>query len=220
METYWAGPKKCSSAIHTALDHYNATALALNPPWPALKWDEVVEYAFLSDFDLLHDAHQDIQHLPWATPAGHLAMDTHFKLLHAHEEIDCLNVKIRHVATHIWDEDHYLCTCKETSHLTDLALAQQILVHCMLRGHFKAHHKHCLQSIAKMPRFTGTIVPGKSMDTGDGACAFIATNSHPLDVSSGNGDASAGAAKIDDERVGLEQEAEDNEDYGEVPDSV
>jgi len=43
------------------------------------------------------------------------------------------------------------------------------------------------------------------MDTGDGACAFIATNSHPLDVSSGNGDASAGAAKIDDERVGLEQ---------------
>jgi len=54
-----------------------------------------------------------------------------------------------------------------------------------------------------MPRFTGTIVPGKSYDTGDGACAFIATNSHPLDVSSGNGDASAGAAKIDDERWGL-----------------
>ena len=49
--------KKHSSAIQTALDHYNTAALILDPPCPCLKWDEVVEYAFLSDFDLLCDTH-------------------------------------------------------------------------------------------------------------------------------------------------------------------
>ena len=34
-------------------------------------------------------------------PAGHLAMDTHFKLLHAHEEIDWLNVEICCFTTHL-----------------------------------------------------------------------------------------------------------------------
>ena len=63
-----------------------------------------------------------------------------------------------------------------------------------------------------MPGFTGTIVPGESMDTGDGACVFTTANPHHLGVSSGNEDASAGAAEIDDERLGLEQEAEDEED--------
>jgi hypothetical protein len=86
--------QKRSSAIRTALDCYNTAALALNPPRLPLKWDEVVEYAFISDFDLLRDAHQEIRHCPWATPAGRLAMDTYFKLLRAREEIDRLNVEI------------------------------------------------------------------------------------------------------------------------------
>ena len=208
--------QKRSSAIRTALDHYNTAALALNPPRSPLKWDEVVEYAFLSDFDLLRDARQDIQHRPWATPAGRLAMDTHFKLLRAREEIDRLNVEIRRVATHLRDEDHYLRACEEISRLTDPALARQISVHRMLRGRFKAHHQHCLQSIAKMPGFTGTIVPGECMDTGDGARVFTMANPHPLGGSSGNEDASAGAAEIDDERAGLEQEAEDEEEDEEL----
>lgn len=59
-------------------------------------------------------------------------MDNHFKLLCACEEIDQLNIEICHVTTHLQDEDHYLCTCEEATHLTDLALAHQILVHCML----------------------------------------------------------------------------------------
>ena len=47
--------QKQSAAICTALDHYNAAAKALRPPRATLKWDNVVEYAFLSDFDLLRD---------------------------------------------------------------------------------------------------------------------------------------------------------------------
>jgi hypothetical protein len=39
-----------------ALEHYNTATLTLNPLQLPLKWDEVVEYVFLSNFDLLRDA--------------------------------------------------------------------------------------------------------------------------------------------------------------------
>ncbi|KAG1731393.1 hypothetical protein EDB19DRAFT_1896940 [Suillus lakei] len=57
----------CSMAIRNALNHYNATAHALSPPRRMLKWEEVVEYAFLADFNLL------------PMPAAHQATDLYFK---------------------------------------------------------------------------------------------------------------------------------------------
>jgi hypothetical protein len=54
------------------------------------------------------------------------------------------------------------------------------------------------------------------MDTGDSVRVFTTANPHPLAGSSGNEDASAGAAEIDDERAGLEQEAEDEEEDEEL----
>jgi hypothetical protein len=48
-----------------------------------LKWDEVVEYAFLADFDLLWDV--------WAMPAARHATDLDFKMYHAKEEIQRVN---------------------------------------------------------------------------------------------------------------------------------
>jgi hypothetical protein len=106
-------------------------------------------------------------------------MDTHFKLLCAWEELDHLNIEIRCVATHLQDEDHYLHTCEEAAHHTDPALAHQIFIHCMLRGRFKMHHEYCLGHIAKMKGFAGTIVPGESLDTGNGASVFPAASQPP-----------------------------------------
>ena len=62
--------QKRSSAICSALETYNVAAKALIPPHQTLKWDQVVDYTFLSDFDLICNTCQDIQHHPWATPAG------------------------------------------------------------------------------------------------------------------------------------------------------
>jgi hypothetical protein len=83
----------CSQVIHNALEKYNNAASALSPPHPYLSWNNVVESAFLADFDL-RDAHQDIHDRPWAAPACCLAMDQYFKLEHAHEEIQRLNIEI------------------------------------------------------------------------------------------------------------------------------
>ena len=97
-----------SQAIRTALDSYNTAAHALTPPRQQLEWKQVIEYAFLADFDLLRDARQDISHRPWATPAGRLAMDLYYKISRAQEEVDRLDIEVRRVATYLRDEHHYL----------------------------------------------------------------------------------------------------------------
>ncbi|KAJ7226560.1 hypothetical protein C8J57DRAFT_1535043 [Mycena rebaudengoi] len=55
-----------SRAVKTALAAYNAVAAALNRPCNALTWEQVVEYTFLSDFDLLQDGCHNIREELWA----------------------------------------------------------------------------------------------------------------------------------------------------------
>ena len=69
-----------SQAIRRALDRYNAAASTVSPPQPNLSWDDVVEYAFLADFDLLRESRQDIRDRPWTKPAFRVMIDQHFKL--------------------------------------------------------------------------------------------------------------------------------------------
>ncbi|KAJ7369220.1 hypothetical protein DFH08DRAFT_619916, partial [Mycena albidolilacea] len=44
-----------SKAVKNAIKNYNAAAILLDPPMPHLTWEQVVEYAFLADFDILRD---------------------------------------------------------------------------------------------------------------------------------------------------------------------
>ena len=121
--------QKCSSAICSALETYNVAAKALTPPHQTLKWDQVVDYVFLSDFDLLHNTCQDIQHHPWATPAGQLAMDTHFKIMQAREELIRLNYKVQIIPMHLVDKSIYLHLCEDEITRSDAPLGHQVFVH-------------------------------------------------------------------------------------------
>ncbi len=44
-----------SQAIQMALERYNNVVCALDPPCAVLRWEQVIDYAFLSDFNLLRD---------------------------------------------------------------------------------------------------------------------------------------------------------------------
>jgi hypothetical protein len=59
-----------SQAIRMALKSYNIAAAAMVPPGRKLAWSEVVEYVFLSDFDLLHHPERGIEVRPWADPVA------------------------------------------------------------------------------------------------------------------------------------------------------
>ncbi|KAG1785400.1 uncharacterized protein HD556DRAFT_1435129 [Suillus plorans] len=160
-----------SAAIRTALNRYNLTARALSSPHPALKWEDVVEYAFLADFELLRDARKDISQRLWATPSGRHAMDLYFKMCHAREEIKCLNVEIRHVATYLQDERHYLEECEILLHTLHPGLAHQVQILRNMHGRFLDYHCQRLQDIAGLPGFSRTLLPGQALHNSPGESA-------------------------------------------------
>ena len=162
-----------SQAIRSALERYNSAARLLPTPRRQLDWKEVVEYAFLADFDLLRDARQDISNRPWATPAGRLAMDLYFKIARAHEEITRLNIEIRRVATYIRNEDHFLQYSETKALQTNARLALQIKLHREERGRFQNHHRRRLRDIARLDGFSGNILPGTSLARGTGESASV-----------------------------------------------
>ena len=152
--------KSRSVAIRTALVKYNAAAAILTPPRQELSWDEVVEYAFLADFDLLRDTRQDIRSRPWSTPAARQAMDNYFKLLRADEEITRLNVEIPRFITFMHDEDAYLGTKAKEVGLTDPGLAGQIELQCNSISRYTPFHIKSLNELARLPGFSGSLSCG------------------------------------------------------------
>ena len=202
-----------SAAIRTALDRYNTAARAINPPRRELHWDEVVEYAFLSEFDLLRDSRQDVSRRPWATPAARLTMDWYFKKCRAVEEIQCLNIEIRRLLTHIQDEDRHLRRCEEYMKPINVLLAHQIATRRNNRSRFNALHLQRLHHISQLPRFTGTLLPGQTVLTapGDSINATPPTVPARLAIASSPLPSPAGAQAMDTaDELEEEEYAEEN----------
>ncbi|KAG6808337.1 hypothetical protein H0H92_004439 [Tricholoma furcatifolium] len=152
--------KARSQAIGTALEKYNATAALMTPRRPVLSWDQVVEYTFLADFDLLRDTCQDIRECPWARPSACLAMDQYYKIQHAKEEIECLNIEIPRVVTHMQDEEVFLSEKTRVAEQTDPALGYHIFLYREERTRFYELHRRRFQKLARNPLFGGSIIPG------------------------------------------------------------
>ncbi|KAJ7280620.1 hypothetical protein C8J57DRAFT_1500837 [Mycena rebaudengoi] len=106
------------------------------------KAEQVVEYAFLADFDLLREGQSDIRREPWALPSGCLAMDKHFDLLRADEELIHLDMEIKRLVTHMRDEDLFLQWKEDVVH--DVHMARLVW-------------------LSKEPGFTASLVPGVSI---------------------------------------------------------
>ncbi|KAJ7795486.1 hypothetical protein B0H14DRAFT_2620904 [Mycena olivaceomarginata] len=151
-----------SKAVKNAIENYNAAAALLDPPMPHLTWEQVVEYAFLADFDILRDTHAEVQSRPWTRPAYRLAMDSYFKILRAREEIKRLNVEIPRVVT--WIRDEYKTLRRKEQELsveagkTDEQVPESGAVSLTMAT--------CAGSgaLAKEPGFTGSLVPGKALE--------------------------------------------------------
>ena len=165
-----------SGAIRTALVRYNDAAQKVIPPRQTLEFNEVIEWAFLSDFDLLRDARQDVRERPWAMPIGRRAVDDYFHMLRAREEIIRCNNEVQRIATHLRDEARFLHFHEEVHRFTNPLLAHQITRYRQVRGRFDAHHRQQLKAISLLNGFTGSIEPAQSLDTGRGGSASITQN--------------------------------------------
>ncbi|KAJ7851290.1 hypothetical protein B0H14DRAFT_3085820 [Mycena olivaceomarginata] len=146
-----------SKAVKNAIGNYNTAAGLLDPPMPHLSWEQVVEYAFLADFDILRDTRTEVQSRPWTRPAYRLAMDRYFKILRAREEIKRLNVEIPRVVT--WIRDEYKVLCRK-----EQELGVEVRRYRERRGRFDDGHMRRFWALAKEPGFTGSLVPGKALE--------------------------------------------------------
>lgn len=202
----------CSAAIRGALTQYNTAAKALG--CRTLQFDEVVEYAFLADFDLLRDTRQDISTRPWASPTARLAINTYFKLCQAEEEVIRLNVEIRRVVTYLVDEDRYLRACEALYEDEDPMLAYQISRYRNIRSRFTPLHLRSLEKISHLSGFSGTLAPGVSVSRGLGDSAGVPQRVHmeaalfslPVDADDGEEDVDDDADE--DQTATLEEECE------------
>ncbi|KAF7979794.1 hypothetical protein HWV62_40842 [Athelia sp. TMB] len=201
-----------SAAVRTAVERYNAAALVLDPPRPMLNAQEVIKYAFLSDFDLLRDTRQDIRKRPWATPTGRKAIDQYFKLLRAPEEITRCNNEIRRIVTHLRDEEAYLKYHEERIRLSDPILAHQIAIHRLVRGRFNNHHRRRLAAIGRLEGFSGSLEPGIALDTGLGSPASWRPPAPSTTVSDTPITIDNAIPALTAEELELEREAEDDEE--------
>ena len=85
--------KTRSQTIRSAITTYNKAAAALSPPREGIKYLQLLDMAFVSQFDLLRHSRpgHDIRNEPWANPATRVLMDKYFELCRAKEEIQRLN---------------------------------------------------------------------------------------------------------------------------------
>ncbi|KAJ6461948.1 hypothetical protein C8R47DRAFT_1180494 [Mycena vitilis] len=151
-----------SKAIRNALGRYNTAARALVPPRRTLTWEEVVDYTFLSDFDILRDPMANAEIRSWAIPAARELMDHYFKLERAKEEIQRLDIEIRRVITYIGDEKEFLVRREAEIMEEDPVLAYFVGKYRMERGRFDDIHMQRFQALKKKlgPKFTGSLEPG------------------------------------------------------------
>ncbi|KAJ7034307.1 hypothetical protein C8F04DRAFT_1349600 [Mycena alexandri] len=138
-----------SQAIKNALKTYNSAASALVPAGRILSWSEVVEYAFLADFDLLRDPEKVGEVREWATPGARLLLDQYFRIERAREEVIRLDVEIRRFVTYLRDEKLELIAAEERGYR-------------MERERYNEIHIKRLTEFAKKAgaSFTGTLQPG------------------------------------------------------------
>ncbi|KAJ7778907.1 hypothetical protein B0H16DRAFT_1837980 [Mycena metata] len=133
-----------SQAIRNALKSYNTAAKSMVPPARQLRWDEVIEYAFLSDFDLLRKPAElsEIQR--------------------AREEIQRCNIEIHRVITSIRDEKIFLMAKEDEVRQSNPGLAWCIRRYRFRREQYNSTHMQRFQDLAKKAgeRFTGTLEPG------------------------------------------------------------
>jgi len=155
--------------VNTVLNEYNKQAECLGRP--TLDFQQVVEYLFLSDFELLHHTHDDITQRPWAQPVIRNAMISWMKIERAKEEINRLNVEARRLKTYIRDSSvarqytiRHLCQ-------TDPPLATELQERHDAQTSIDMLLSQQLRKMELLPDFTGWRTPGmraggNSMDPG------------------------------------------------------
>ncbi|KAE9403701.1 hypothetical protein BT96DRAFT_990133 [Gymnopus androsaceus JB14] len=132
--------KLCSKSIQSAIIAYNNTAASMSPPRRRITWEEVVEFSYLSEFNILRDTREDVRGWKWATQKNRVLMQEFFKLIRAENELPRLHSEIRCLFTFMKDEEQRLKAMAKDVEGRNPTLALQIILHWQERGCYNDLH--------------------------------------------------------------------------------
>ncbi|KAL0566140.1 hypothetical protein V5O48_015882, partial [Marasmius crinis-equi] len=159
--------KSRAEAIRKALDAYNTAAERMDPPRATISWNTIIEMATLAEFDLLKDTHLNIAQLPWARPENRQAMQLHFGIRRAEEEVVRLNVEIKRLVTFMLDDHADYHHAIAATELSDPELAVELSRQQFHRLAIHAHIAERLVQTSQLQGFTdptGDLLPGARRD--------------------------------------------------------
>jgi hypothetical protein len=177
--------KSRAEAIKNAVKRYNRQAALLDPPRDPVDINQILEYSFISEFDLLRLSREDIREKPWVQTGNREAMARHFRIKAAHDEIKRLNVEIRRLVTSIADEQKDMIDMIKLITQTDQPLATEIERRWSLRQAFSEDHINQVFKLATKDGFSGSIVPGTRlgrMNEGDRSLPEVQANENVHDL--------------------------------------
>ncbi|KAH7904520.1 hypothetical protein BJ138DRAFT_1138521 [Hygrophoropsis aurantiaca] len=146
-----AALRTCATAIKNALAQYNTYAAQLDPPRPKLEWEEIVEYSFLGEFDLLRESGEHLQSKRWANPTHRLAAVQYFGKQRAEEEIARCNIHDDAI-----DMPKYISKI----HTTNAPLATELRRRWKQLQSVNTQHLSWISQIQNLPGYSGPKGPG------------------------------------------------------------
>ncbi|KAF8531755.1 hypothetical protein JB92DRAFT_3298025 [Gautieria morchelliformis] len=147
--------KTRSAAIRTVIMHYNEAAMRLSTPRPPLDTKTVLEYVFLTEFDLLRDSRHQVQDRPWSRPAERIAMTHWFKIQRSQEELDRVVIETCRLKTWMHDEEVALQRAIENLEGNDPSLAHQLQKKLTYVMAVNEVHRAMLKRIQRSPLWSG-----------------------------------------------------------------
>lgn len=152
----------------------------MDPPAPVLQWKDVMNYAFVSEFDLLHHtySHKDISQLPWAVQLNREIAGKYYKVKCARDEIVRLNVECRRLQTHIRDEEALYVQVMQRISQTAPLLHAEVRKAYENRRRVNRVHRVRLDAIHSLEGFTGWTTAGTRRGAQD---ARPANQDDPMD---------------------------------------
>jgi hypothetical protein len=130
----------------------------MEPPAPHLEWNDIVNYGFISEFELLKHAysqHPEILSKPWTVPGNREVAAKYFKILRAQEEIVRLNVEVRRLRTAMLDGDARFRSCISRLQISDPDLSAEMEEIRQDRLRVDSVHQVRLDCIESLVGFSG-----------------------------------------------------------------
>ncbi|OCH91902.1 hypothetical protein OBBRIDRAFT_727825, partial [Obba rivulosa] len=161
----WKALKTRGKAIRSALKKYNKLALQMDPPAPILEWKNILNYTFVSEFDLLRHSHSsstsEVSKKPWAVPFNREVAAKYWKIRGAFDELKRLHVEIPRLRTHIQLQHAEFNHAVKTCHDTDALLAAELQTQFQRIKRVNAVHLRRLHSLTHLRGFTGSVSVGR-----------------------------------------------------------